>query len=56
MNKGYCIICGKIILPGEPTLWSKPKRGKTKYFHTECFNKIQQKFDDSPKQIETKQS
>ena len=56
MNKGYCIICGKMILPGEPTNWVKIKRMKTRYWHTECFKKVQQKFDDSPKEIETKHS
>ena len=55
MNKGYCIICGKMILPGEPTLWTKPKGYRTKYFHTECFNKIRQKFEDSPKEMERKE-
>ena len=45
MNKGYCIICGKMILPGEPAMDVKPKRGRTKWFHTECLKEEQKKKD-----------
>ena len=55
MNKGYCIICGKMILHGERTLWVKPKRCKTRHFHTECLDKVKQKFDNSQKEIARKE-
>lgn len=54
MSKGFCIICGKMILPGEPTLWTKPKGRRTKYFHTECFQQVKQKFNNSQKEIARK--
>lgn len=56
MNKGFCIICGKMILIGEPTMFTKPKGYRTKWFHTSCWRNIRQKFEESPKEIETKES
>ena len=56
MNKGYCICCGKIILPGQDVIFSKPKRGRIMWAHTECVKKNQQKCEDSPKEIERTQT
>lgn len=40
MNKGFCIICNKMILPGEQAQWVQPKRSRSKkWYHTECLEK-----------------
>ena len=40
MVKGYCIICNKMILPGEPAQWVKQKGNRAKkWYHTECLEK-----------------
>lgn len=33
-----CVVCGKSIF-GEKYEFSKPKRGKTIYFHQKCYEK-----------------
>lgn len=35
-----CVICGKPVETGQKYEFSKAKRGKTQYFHTECYEKI----------------
>ena len=34
-----CVICEKNIFSSEKCEFSKTKRGKTLYFHTECYEK-----------------
>lgn len=38
----FCIICGKPILEGKCE-FSKPKRGKTRWFHTKCYENLKKK-------------
>lgn len=38
-----CVVCNEPVKTGQKYEFSKPKHGKTLYFHTECFEKIKKK-------------
>ena len=38
-----CVICGKPVETGQKNEFSKPKRGKIQFFHTECYENLKKK-------------
>ena len=38
-----CVICGKPVETGEKYEFSKVKRGKNQFFHSECYENLRKK-------------